>query len=71
MSKMDDFIKDQLHEIDIYKWIESEKYCRDLFGIAEFEWIEKYAKLFRKYWESVHGPIVEDISGNCNKSNRG
>lgn len=67
MSKMEDFMIAQLREIDIYKWIESEKCCRDLFGVAELEWIEKHAELFRKYWESVHGSIVEDISGICNK----
>ena len=44
------FMKDQLHEIDKHKWIESEKAGRCLGDSVIIEWIKKYAQEFRKQW---------------------
>lgn len=42
------YMYDQIKEIEIYKWIESEKAGYDLGSKAVREWIEKYAKEFRE-----------------------
>ena len=41
------FNKVQLTEIDIYKWLESEKAGHDLGHEAMLEWVKKHAKTFR------------------------
>ena len=41
----------QLQEILRHKWIESEKAGHDLGKAAVEDWIKKYARLWRKWWE--------------------
>ena len=50
-----EYMKAQVHEIDVHKWIESEKAGHDLGDQAAKEWIEKYAETFRKEWNKAHG----------------
>ncbi len=51
-----DYIRLQLLEIQKHKWIESEKVGRDLGQEAVFDWIERYAEAFRRYYE----PMLRD-----------
>jgi hypothetical protein len=44
------FMQDQIHEIEKYKWIVSEQIGYDLGQIAVREWIRVYAKDFRAKW---------------------
>jgi hypothetical protein len=53
-----EYVRLQVHEIEKHKWIESEKARRDLTGIAEFDWISKYAQVFREEVEREFGPIT-------------
>lgn len=45
--------REQRRQIEIHKWIQSEKSGYDLKDEATLEWIEKYAPLFRKWAESL------------------
>ena len=45
------YMSDQIKEIEIHKWIESEKANRDLGEEAIKDWIMKHAKEFREKWE--------------------
>lgn len=47
----------QIEEIEKHRWIESEKARKDLTGIAEKDWIKKYAKKFREEIEAKYGPL--------------
>ena len=49
-----EFMTDQIHEIEIHKWIASEKVGKDLGQKATLEWIQQHAKDFRNYWFSAH-----------------
>ena len=51
---MNDFMKEQIKAIEIYKWIESERRGYDLGNEASKEWIELYAKKFREDWDKNH-----------------
>ena len=42
----------QCEEMQKHRWIESEKHGRDLGDCMYLDWIKKYAKSFREYWES-------------------
>lgn len=59
-----EYLRLQIIEIEKHKWIESEKCRRDLTGIAEFDWISKYAQAFREEVERTYGPIT--FSKLCN-----
>ncbi len=48
------FMKDQVEEINRFKWIESEKVRRDLGEEAVIIWITKFAIQFRKEWFTLH-----------------
>lgn len=48
-----DFMSAQIKEIEVYKWLESEKAHRDLGEDAVKEWIKKYAKEFREKWQKM------------------
>lgn len=48
-----DFMQAQVHEIEVFKWIESEKVGRDLGQEAITGWIKTYARTFRESWESI------------------
>jgi hypothetical protein len=45
--------REQKRQIEIHKWIASEKAGKDLSDEAVLEWAEKYAPLFRKWAESL------------------
>lgn len=51
------FVSLEVEEIKKHKWILSEKAGKDLTGIAEQDWIQRYAALFRAYVEREYGPI--------------
>lgn len=44
----------QREEINRYKWIQSERACRDLGGAAVLEWIQKYAAHWRDWYENEY-----------------
>ncbi len=45
------FLLAQIDEINQYKWIESEKKCRDIgFQQAALEWISQYSADFKDKW---------------------
>ncbi|MCK9429033.1 MAG: hypothetical protein M0R17_03355 [Candidatus Omnitrophica bacterium] len=64
-AKFKKFLEDQKKEIEIHKWIESEKCGHDLQDQACCEWIEKFAAKYRKYWEDTYGKIFEEQNGMC------
>lgn len=41
----------QIAEMEKHKWIESEKAGRDLGQEAYFDWIARYARLWRDSWK--------------------
>lgn len=45
------YMRDQCCEIARHKWIESERAGCDLGDKAVFDWISRYAGLFRRYAE--------------------
>ena len=52
------YIKVQYEEIDKYRWTESEKKGEDIGRqVAQAEWVSRYARKFREYWE-IDRPIV-------------
>jgi len=56
-------LKEEIRQIQIHKWIESEKAGRDIgHNAAALDWINKYAKSFREY--------AENISFECQKCGR-
>lgn len=51
-EEFDKFMEAQIKEIEKYKWLESEKACKDMGNQACIEWIEKFAKEFSdKYFK--------------------
>jgi len=54
------FVAMEIEEIKKFKWIESEKAKRDLTGIAEEDWIRKYAEKFRDQIERKYGPVTQE-----------
>ena len=53
-EKLKQYMADQIKEIELYKWLESEKANRDLGEEAAKDWIEKHAAEFRERWEKEH-----------------
>lgn len=51
---MIEFLSAEKHEIEVYKWIESEKAGKDLGNAAVSDWIRKYAALFREKYYNNH-----------------
>ena len=49
------FMQSQISEIEIHKWLESEKAGHDLGQKSVMEWIEKYSAKFRKKWLERRG----------------
>lgn len=45
--------REQKRQIEIYKWLESERAGRDLADKAVMEWIRKYAISFRRWAETI------------------
>ena len=44
---------EQKRQIEIYKWIESERAGRDVSEKATLEWVQKYATTFREWAETI------------------
>lgn len=44
---------EQKRQIEIYKWLESERAGRDMSERAVMEWIRKYALTFRQWAETI------------------
>ena len=53
-EKLKQYMADQIKEIELYKWLESEKANRDLGEEAIKDWIAKHAAEFRERWEKEH-----------------
>lgn len=53
-EKMKKYMADQIKEMEIHKWIESEAAGHDLGEDALKDWILKHAVGFRKHWEEEH-----------------
>ena len=53
-NKMKQYMSDQIKEMEVHKWIESEKANRDLGEEALRDWITKHAQEFRNKWEEEH-----------------
>lgn len=53
-EKMKKYMADQIKEMEIHKWIESEAAGHDLGEDALKDWILKHAVEFRKHWEEEH-----------------
>lgn len=49
-----EFLKAQKHEMEVHKWLESEKAGHDLGNAAVQDWIDKHAKEFREKWDEDH-----------------
>lgn len=47
-------MEDQVKEMEIHKWIESEKANQDLGEEALKDWIKKHAEEYRKKWEKEY-----------------
>lgn len=47
-------MKAEMHEMEVHKWIESEKAGRDLGDEAVKDWIDKHAAAFREKWNREH-----------------
>jgi len=45
--------EEQIRQMNIHKWLESEKSGRDLGEDAVLDWIEKHARNFREWAEKV------------------
>ena len=61
VKKHKKFMLEQIHEIEIYKWLRSEQENKDIGDIAVIEWIEEHAANFRKEWE-YH---INNNGNNC------
>lgn len=53
-NNMKQYMSDQIKEMEIHKWIESERANRDLGEEALRDWIKNHAEEFRKKWEEEH-----------------
>jgi superfamily I DNA and RNA helicase len=54
-KRNNEFLREQIHQMEIHKWIESEKAGKDLSDIALLDWINRFAAQFRREWEKKHG----------------
>lgn len=54
MSSFAEFMKAQVHEIEVAKWLEGERLGCDPGEDFVSWWVKTYAKAFRQYWEESH-----------------
>jgi hypothetical protein len=54
------FLQEQSEEIKRHKWIESEKNHCDMGNLVCIQWVDQYAKEFKKNWVSKNFGIIED-----------
>lgn len=59
-------LNEQVRQIQIHKWIESEKNQRDMSEEAVRGWVEKYASGFRK-WSNSIPELCLNCGCNCQK----
>lgn len=67
---IDAFLIDEIREMEVHKWIESEKAKRDLGEEALQDWVIKYAAKYRQEWNEKHGVCSPSCSGSeaeCSK----
>lgn len=57
MSRYNKFLKDEIDEINQYKWLTSEAAGYDLGLTACEDWIDRFAGVFREEWEKEHGRL--------------
>jgi len=50
MSKFDNALQAQKEEMEKYRWLESEKAGHDVGKTVYIDWIRKYAKSWREWW---------------------
>jgi hypothetical protein len=62
-KEISDFLLEEIHQMEIHKWIESEKANRDLGEEALHDWINKHAAKFREEWNEKHGMRSQSCSG--------
>lgn len=48
------YLHDQVHEIELQKWLESEKAGHDLGEDFVKEWVKTNSKAYREKWEREH-----------------
>lgn len=53
-DKFTEYMHDQINQIEIDKWLEGERICRDPGQTYVREWIKQNSLSFRKQWESSH-----------------
>lgn len=63
MSKFEKINEEQIRQMEIHKWIQSERAGIDLSDTAIFEWVEKYAPAFRKFADSIPYDCIS--CGSC------
>lgn len=61
------YLQRQMEEALRHKWIESEKAGRDLGEAAIQDWVSKYAKKFRRYWERAD---LEEVKKGMKELNK-
>ncbi len=57
MASLEDLNRLQIEEMNKHKWVSSENAKTDLGQSACLDWIKKYAKPFREWFEKTYGPI--------------
>lgn len=68
-KKFLEYLSAQLEEIKRHRWIESEKAGTDLGQHAVADWIQKYARNFRDYWERQNSLKCENQHQQDEKEN--
>ena len=68
MSKFYLIQNEEIHQMEVHKWIESERCQYDLGQEALIEWITKYAELFRNYYESLNYSCLNCGLCDCSHS---
>lgn len=63
MIKMEYLAAEQVRQIEIHKWIESERAHYDLAENACFDWVAKYASKFRAWANTIPEHCTE--CGRC------
>lgn len=63
-------LMEEIHQIEIHKWIESEKSRCDLGEAACIDWVARYAKQFRSWADSlpfhcIHCGVCKGDSSEC------
>lgn len=53
-DKFTEYMHDQINQIEIDKWLEGERICRDPGQQFVREWINKNSLKFRTEWEYKH-----------------